>query len=154
MSDTKNFIIPLRLRGLPAYVVTKTCLGGLHGLNRTQVVERAVNDYFMNNDRFFTQEGLTLENAVSQGYVLDQTKHKLTVERFELNGRSFVVRPEFSGYPAYLIDWHASNGLYGATRRGVVSGLLDRWVIDISHNSLMNTSFIEAERLGYLPVRR
>ena len=153
INDQKQFTIPLRLQGLQAYVITKACIFGLHGLDRTEVAERTVMGYFRLNHTNFVREGLTLEASVSAGYVLDQTKRERLPEKLELNGRSFVVRLDFSGYPAYLIDWHVSGGLYCATRRGVVSGLLDNWVLDHLHDQSMHTNIVEAERLGYIPPR-
>lgn len=61
-----------------------------------------------------------------------------------LNGKSFVVKPEFTGCPAYIIDWHVSMGLYGATRKGVVSGLLDQWVMKSLREEKYGVSVREA----------
>ena len=153
MTDQQHFTIPLRLRGLQAYVITKACIFGLMGINRTEVSEWVVLDYLRENEDYFVKQGLTLGAAMGLGYNVEPTQSQRSREKLELNGRSFIVQPSFYGYPAFLIDWHVSNGLYGTTRKGMVCGLLEEWVVDTLVHEGVNTNIIEAERLGYIPVR-
>ena len=128
-----GYSIRINLPKAQKAVIEELVDGQIRGHSSSDVAERIINEWILNNAKSFSNYGINFEEAKLKGYYpVKFDERYIKPPKYCGVHQRWPLKIEMYGLPAYQLDSLAERGMFGGQRRTVAEHILEEWVF---HNA-------------------